>query len=749
MANLMSFITLICFLSLSRRPAFAADTPEGSSLRTYIVHVERPDGEERTADQSEDLESWYRSFLPPSTRSSNEADERMLYSYRSVFKGFAARLSPDEVKDVEKKEGFVYARPEKILPLHTTNSPRFLGLNQNTGFWNSSNYGRGVIIGVLDGGIFHQHPSFSDDGMPRPPAKWKGKCELNTTRCNNKIIGARYLLRFGEPNLIDNDGHGTHCAGTAAGNFVRGANVLGVANGTAAGIAPHAHLAMYKVCDVACPESSILAGIDTAVEDGVDVLSISIGSGRDNFARDFAAIGAFGAMEKGVFVSCSAGNSGPFSSTLSNQAPWVLTVGASTTDRKTRATAVLGNNQQFHGGSAFQPNNFRPTMLPLVYAGTVNTGDPSARFCSERSLNGTNIRGKIVLCDFGGGVSRIEKGEAIRSAGGAAMILVNSEAIANTTLAEAHVIPATHVSYADGLRIKAYISSVTAPIATIRFDGTVFGDNRAPVVAAFSSRGPNSLSPGILKPDILGPGVDVLAAWHIPLDNNTNTNLRFNMISGTSMSCPHLSGVAALLKSAHPNWSPAAIKSAIMTTADVVNHAQNIIEDERFLPAGIFATGAGHVNPSRANDPGLIYDIRPQDYIPYLCGLNYTNREVGYILQRQVNCSEVSHIPEAQLNYPTFTLTFAPASTPQVYTRTVTNVGDPISSYSLEIVPPPGINVRVDPTTLNFTRANQQMQYRVTFTRLASAQSGEVVQGFLRWTSSKHSVRSRIAVILQ
>ncbi|KAL7123187.1 hypothetical protein ACP275_01G089500 [Erythranthe tilingii] len=186
------------------------------------------------------------------------------------------------------------------------------------------------------------------------------------------------------------------------------------------------------------------------------------------------------------------------------------------------------------------------------------------------------------------------------------------------------------------------------------------------------------------------------------------------------MSCPHLSGVAALIKSAHPDWSPAAIKSAIMTTADVVNLALNPIEDERFVPANIFATGSGHVNPSRANDPGLIYDIHPEDYFPYLCGLNYTNRQVGIILQKKVDCSVEARIPE-RLNYPSFAITFG-RSQPitQTYTRTVTNVGEPVSSYVVEIVPPPGIGVLVEPTTLDFTEANPILQYQVTFTRLDS-----------------------------
>ncbi|KAI3468830.1 hypothetical protein Pfo_025493 [Paulownia fortunei] len=717
-----------------------------SSLETYIVHVEGPDGQLTT--QSEDLESWYHSFLPATTASSNEGEARLIHSYHTVFKGFAARLSPDEVKDMEKKNGFISARPEKKLLLHTTHSPNFLGLNQNMGLWKESNYGKGVIIGVLDTGILPEHPSFSDEGMPPPPAKWKGKCEFNHTTCNNKIIGARYFSD-GNDSPLDDDGHGTHTASTAAGNFVKGANLFGNANGTAVGIAPLAHLAIYRVCAPFCSESSILAGMDTAVEDGVDVLSISLGQLTNDFFQDFIALGAFSAMEKGILVSCSAGNYGPLNFSLANEAPWILTVGASTTDRKLRATAVLGNNQQFHGESAYQPKDFPSTLLPLVYAGMLNTSDPDAPFCSSESLNQSDVQGKIVLCELGGGITRIEKGEAVKSAGGAAMILVNNVRYANTTFAEAHVLPATHVSYADGLKIKGYINSTSTPMATILFEGTVIGDDHAPVVAAFSSRGPNFASRGILKPDILGPGVNILAAWPTSVENNTNTKSTFNIISGTSVSCPHLSGVAALLKSTHPDWSPAAIKSAIMTTANVVNLAQNPIEDERFLPASIFATGPGHVNPSRANDPGLVYDIQPKDYIPYLCGLNYTNREVGFFLQRKVNCSVESSIPEAQLNYPSFALTFTTQSTSQMYSRTVTNVGDPNSSYDVEIVPPPGIDVRVKPTTLNFSDLNQKMQYQVTFSRLASAANNTVVQGFLKWTSPKHSVRSPIAVILQ
>ncbi|KAF2298925.1 hypothetical protein GH714_029156 [Hevea brasiliensis] len=180
---------------------------------------------------------------------------------------------------------------------------------------------------------------------------------------------------------------------------------------------------------------------------------------------------------------------------------------------------------------------------------------------------------------------------------------MNDETSGFSTISDPHVLPATHVSFAAGLKIKAYINSTKTPTATILFKGTVIGDPLSPAVTSFSSRGPSLASPGILKPDIIGP----------------DTKSTFNILSGTSMACPHLSGIAALLKSSHPDWSPSAIKSAIMTTADILNMEGKPIVDETRQPADIFATGAGHVNPSRANDPGLIYDIQPDDYIPYLC----------------------------------------------------------------------------------------------------------------------------------
>ncbi|KAF7828339.1 subtilisin-like protease SBT1.2 [Senna tora] len=740
-------LLLALIFTLSTVSRAQIEVHETSNLKTYIVHVNRPEG--RILAESEDLESWYHSFMPPTTMSSEEKP-RMIYSYRNVMSGFAARLTQEELRAVQQKNGFVSAHPERILHPQTTHTPKFLGLQQQMGFWKDSNFGKGIIIGMLDSGATAGHPSFSGAGIPPPPPKWKGRCEANVSACNNKLIGARSFnaakAMLGEKadSPFDDDGHGTHTASTAAGAFVDNAEVLGNAKGTASGMAPYAHLAIYKVCVLDdCPESDILAGLDAAVDDGVDVISISLGEDEPlPFFNDTIAVGSFAAIQKGIFVSCSAGNFGPFDGSLVNGAPWILTVGASTIDRTIAATAKLGNGEDLESESVFQPPSFPPTLLPLVYAG--KNGQQDSAFCANGSLNGNDFKGKVVLCERGGGIARIDKGTEVKRAGGAAMILMNDEINGFSILADVHVLPATQVSYDAGVKIKAYINSTATPTATILFKGTIIGNSQAPAITSFSSRGPNLASPGILKPDIIGPGVNILAAWPFPPDNITSSKPNFNIISGTSMSCPHLSGIVALLKSSHPNWSPAAIKSAIMTSANQLNLGGKPIVDETLAPADFFATGSGHVNPSKANDPGLVYDIQPDDYIPYLCGLGYSDKEVGILAHRPIKCSETSSIPEGQLNYPSFT---AVLGSSQTFTRTVTNVGEEDSSYVVEVSAPDGVDVKVKPDKLYFSKANQKEMYSVTFSRIGSGKNtGEYVQGYLTWVSTKHTVRSPISV---
>ncbi|KAK1430568.1 hypothetical protein QVD17_13404 [Tagetes erecta] len=706
--------------------------------QTYIVHLDSPKAQEFT--HKHDRENWYHSFLPRTTTgSNNDESPTMVFAYHNVLNGFAAKLSTEHVKAMENMEGFISARPQRVYSKHTTHTPNFLGLHQNYGFWSSSSYGKGVIIGVLDTGTTPSHPSFNDKGVPPPPAKWKGKCEIEG--CNNKLIGLRDFTTGENGTQFDLDGHGTHTSSTAGGSFVNDAGVFGNAKGTAVGMAPLAHVAMYKVCTVEdCPESAIIAGLDAAVEDGVDVLSISLGLDPVPFYQDGIAVGAFTAIQKGIFVACSAANSGPAEATLANEAPWILTVGASTLDRKIVSSVSLGNKEIFDGESLFQPKGFSQTYLPLVYPGS--SGDQNASLCVEGSLDHIDVKGKIVVCDRGI-TARLEKGQVVKNAGGAAMILVNDLPNGDSTEADAHVLPASHVGYKEGVAIKKYISSTTSPTSTLLFKGTVVGVDSAPAVAAFSSRGPSLESPGILKPDIIGPGVSVLAAWPISVENNTQTSSTFNMMSGTSMSCPHLAGIAALLKAAHPNWSPSAIKSAIMTTADQVSLNGNPIEDERELRADIFAIGSGHVNPSKANEPGLVFDIEPDDYIPYLCGLGYTSQQVGIIVKKTVSCSKT--IPEGQLNYPSFAMTLAKGEN-KTYSRTVTNVGVAKSTYKFsvsDVVVPKGIVLVVYNSTFTFTEVNQKLTYELEFRRSSTEEINVPYgEGAMAWRSGKYLVRT-------
>jgi subtilisin family serine protease len=754
--KLASLTLVLPFLLLA-----AVAVVAGDELTTYIVHVQPQ--ENQMLATADDRNAWYRSFLPE--------DGRLVHAYRHVASGFAARLTRQEVDALSSMPGFVTAVPDQMYELHTTHTPQFLGLDAREAkkSYAIAERGAGVIIGVLDTGVVPSHPSFSDDGMPPPPARWKGRCDFNGRAvCNNKLIGARSFVPSGTNATsnnstsddwrappVDDEGHGTHTASTAAGAAVPGAQALGQAMGTATGIAPRAHVAMYKVCTkTGCPDSAILAAVDAAVGDGCDIISMSLGGSWTPFYQDSVAIATFGAIEKGVSVTMSAGNSGPNVSSVTNEAPWMLTVAASTMDRSIRSTVRLGNGFVFHGESLYKTQAWNSTFYPLVYAGA--SGKPYAELCGNGSLDGMDVRGKIVLCELGGGpghnITRILKGAVVRSAGGAGMILLNTFPQGYNTLADAHVLPASHVDYAAASAIKSYVNSTSNATAQIIFEGTILGTPPAPSIAAFSSRGPSLENPGILKPDITGPGVNVLAAWPFQVGPPSAPVLpgpTFNVISGTSMSAPHLSGVVALVKSKHPHWSPAAIKSAIMTTADATDRAGNPILNEQRVPADLFATGAGHVNPEKAADPGLVYDIAANDYIGYLCSL-YDSQNVSVIARRPVDCSAVTVIPESMLNYPSISVTFQQTwnrSTPAaaVVERTVKNVGEVPSVYYAAVdIFDDDVTVAVYPRELVFTQVNQEQSFKVV---VWPRQNGApVVQGALRWVSDTYTVRSPLSI---
>lgn len=325
------------------------------------------------------------------------------------------------------------------------------------------------------------------------------------------------------------------------------------------------------------------------------------------------------------------------------------------------------------------------------------------------------------------------------------------------------------VGAASGEKLRKYIASSTQQkpaTGTILFQGTHLGVHPAPVVAAFSARGPNPQSPEILKPDLIAPGLNILAAWPngvgpagIPSDGRRT---EFNILSGTSMACPHISGLAALLKAAHPTWSPAAIKSALMTTAYIKDNRNGTMVDESTgKVADVFDFGAGHVDPMLAMDPGLIYDITPGDYVSFLCNLNYTGQNIRAITRRPADCRGARRAGHAgNLNYPSLSATFvADGIKPTMKThfiRTVTNVGGGRSVYHATVRAPAGSNVTVQPKQLAFRRDGQKLSFTVHVETAAPVRakkmepgSSEVRSGTLTWRDGRHAVNSPIVVTLQ
>ncbi|KAL5561182.1 hypothetical protein UlMin_030929 [Ulmus minor] len=704
---------------------------------------------------------------------------QILHVYDTVFHGFSATLTPNQVASLTNHPSVLAVFEDKRRELHTTRSPQFLGLRNQRGLWSESDYGSDVIIGVFDTGIWPERRSFSDLNLGPIPSRWKGVCEsgvkFSARNCNRKLIGARFFskgheaagssgpisgvnqtVEFRSPR--DADGHGTHTATTAAGRYAYEASMSGYASGIAKGVAPKARLAAYKVCwkNAGCFDSDILAAFDSAVNDGVDVISISIGGGDGISAPyylDPIAIGAYGAASRGVFVSSSAGNEGPSGMTVTNVAPWMTTVGAGTIDRNFPAIVVLGNGRKLSGVSLYAGAPLEGKMYSLVYPG--KSGALPASLCMENSLDPNVVRGKIVICDRGSS-PRVAKGVVVRKAGGVGMILANGISHGEGLVGDAHLIPACAVGSDEGNAIKAYVSSNSNPTATIDFQGTVIGIKPAPILASFSGRGPNTMNPEILKPDLIAPGVNILAAWTdavgpTGLDADTRKT-EFNILSGTSMACPHVSGAAALLKSAHPDWSPAAIRSAMMTTANTVdNRNQPMIDESTGKYSTPYDFGSGHLNLDRAMDPGLVYDITNNDYVNFLCSIGYGPKIIQVITRTPVKCPVKRPLPD-NLNYPSIAALFPTSSkgvTSKMFIRTVTNVGVPNSVYRVRVEPPKGVTVTVKPSKLMFSEAVRKRSFVVT----VSADSGHLVLGdsgavfgSVSWTDGKHVVRSPIVV---
>ncbi|XP_077248383.1 subtilisin-like protease SBT3.9 isoform X2 [Tasmannia lanceolata] len=734
------------------------------TIQVHIVYM----GEKQHEDPMV-IENSHQEMLTTLLGSKEAAQGSILYSYKHGFSGFAARLTPSQAEMVAELPGVVRVTPNRIHKLHTTRSWDFLGLQSNSHLLSDSKMGEGTIIGVIDTGVWPELESFSDKDMGPIPSHWKGICQhgelFNSTNCNRKLIGARWFVKglIAEAGKIinttefddflsprDGVGHGTHTASTAAGSLVKNASYRGLATGVARGGAPHSHLAIYKVCWAfnggGCSDADTLKAFDEAIHDGVDVISGSLGTVVPLFPyieQDGISIGSFHAVAKGIVVVCSAGNEGPDSQTVENTAPWILNVAATTIDRAFPTAITLGNNHTLLGQSMDTKKN-KGGFNGLVYSEHISAEvediftDDGSKGCKLGSLNATLAKGKVVLCfSVADHQDMSTAALTVFAAGGIGLIFAQP---ADNKLTKCDFIQCIMVTYEVGTEIVSYIRRARSPVVKLSHPKTVNGKLTSPRVAYFSSRGPSSLSPAVLKPDIAAPGVSILAAY--PPTSATEDGFAFD--SGTSMACPHVAGIAALIKSLHKDWSPAAIKSAIVTTASQTGTDGEMIvaEGGNRKPADPFDIGGGLINPNKVTNPGLIYDMSTGDYVQFLCSMDYTNSAISNITKEATSCTKNRQsIPN--LNLPSISIPNLMKTT--TILRTVTNVGPTNSVYKALVQSPHGIKVAVKPEFLSFNSSITKIQFRMTFSSTRKVQ-GDYSFGSLTWTDGEHFVRSPIVV---
>ncbi len=574
---------------------------------------------------------------------------RIIHNYDVVIGGVSMIIPADQVDTIANLAGVKKVYMDTMRYPLTDASNTFIG---SPTLWTSlggqESAGEGVVVGVVDTGIWPEHPSFSDpdpSGKPysAPPASWKGtRCDFNTDapntgapafQCNNKLIGAAEFLDTYKAltgldpkefdSARDDNGHGTHTTSTAAGNANVHATLLGIDRGLISGVAPRAHVAAYKALGALGGYSSDLsAAINQAVADGVDVINYSVGGSSSDPYNDTDALAYLDAYAAGVFVATSAGNSGPGANTVGSpgDAPWVMTVGASTSDRNFISTlTVTGQTTDtvpitetlVISGASVTAGIITPTTVLMA----VDYGD---EMCNSPFAANT-FHGEIVVCKRGV-IARVEKSYNVDQGGAGGMILYNPTLQGLAT--DNHFVPSVHLENDTGQQLLDFMAVHTNTLAS--FTGgsatTVQGD----VMAAFSSRGGTGNMLGIARPDITAPGVQILAG-NTPQPSSSEAGVPgelFQSIQGTSMSSPHIAGSGALLKALHPDWTPGQIKSAIMTTAKT----NGVTKEDGTTPADAFDYGSGRVDLTQAGDPGLTFSASYVDFATHkndLWNVNY------------------------------------------------------------------------------------------------------------------------------
>ena len=577
-----------------------------------------------------------------------------------------------------------------------------------------------------------------------PPLRFRGTCEAgpgwDANACNNKVVGARFyiegfLSRWQlDPGEVrspkDVDGHGTHVATIAAGNPVDAA-LLGTRVARVSGIAPRAQVAVYKACwlqpgatRATCATSDLTRAIDDAVADGVDIINYSIGSLETDLTTpdDMALLHA---LDAGVLTVVAGGNDGPELYTIGSPSsdPWVLTSAASTQsgelfDDAIEITAPTDLKQTIVMREAtFTPALTRdePIEAPLVTANdgqgpTQGGATGSVRDACQALTNAKAMKANVALIERGGCEFDVKIANA-EAAGAVAVVVYNTDGAPidmNGNSDSVHI-PAVMIGNADGQKLVDRLAAdagktlQAADRVTVKLASGIFAtlSGNGNVVADFSSRGPSLSDANFSKPDVSAPGVDILAGQTPDVANGLRGET-FQYMSGTSQSAPEITGVAALLKEAHPDWTPAMLKSALMTTA-----YQGVIREDG-TPADPFDVGAGHIDPNRAIAPGLMYESDYRDYAAYLCGLHkppFTTNECAGLAAAGFSSSATD------LNLPSIGL--GQLITGDTVRRRVTNIGPP-ATFTADVTSPPNVDVFVEPSSLTLT-TGQSADFNVRF----------------------------------
>ncbi|XP_072955477.1 subtilisin-like protease SBT2.5 isoform X2 [Typha angustifolia] len=724
-----------------------------------------------------------------------------LYSYAHLLNGFALHTTSEKaIKILDGARGVRVIHEDIKMTKMTTYTPEYTGIS--SGVWpvlgGAERSGDGVVIGMIDTGINPSHPSFSND---RPTSvselkKFKGTCEAGdafpSTACNGKIVSAQFFARgaiaAGDFNAtheyaspFDADGHGSHTASIAAGNYHVPVSSKCYNYGYASGMAPGARIAIYRASySFGGYMSDVVAAIDKAVEDGVDILSLSIGPssvppGPASFLNILEVQLLF-ATKAGVSVVQAVGNRGPDSSTVLSFSPWITSVAASTTDRKYNNSIILGNGQVL-SGIGLSPPTPDEVMFPIAAAEDVSTRNRNGTTawlsnCQDPgSFIPSVVRGKLIICAY---VTRFIYAptrisvifDTIQKIGAAGVIVTTDRDLLNSEIGvESMTLSVPGIvlqSTQDSQALWDYYSSNTARGVNghvISFVGTGrIQDGRhaiytgdAPTVASYSSRGPdinNNLreAADVLKPNIMAPGSAIWGAWS-PSSHSIEevTGEDFVMLSGTSMATPHISGIVALIKQKHPDWSPAAIMSAMMTTADVTDrYGRRILaqQSDKLSTATPFDYGAGFINGARAIDPGLIFDIGFENYIQFLCTVpgideGTLKRAVG------VGCPMSRMLWSSDLNTASVTVTNLVGS--RRVARRVTSVATVMERYTVTVQEPAGVAVTVTPQVFMIS-PNSSRGLRILLQAIEATSTftfGEVVLN----GDKNHVVRIPLAVL--